>query len=76
MENIENLFKHNIFFTHPREIRNYREGGKVKWSGIYKSNTIYNHKKITDIDMLFTQIKPFLYYLGSKDVNREGDGYI
>ena len=49
MENIENLFKHNIFFTHPREIRNYREGGKVKWSGIYKSNTIYNHKKKSQI---------------------------
>ena len=25
---------------------------------------------------MLTQIKPFLYYLGSKDVNREGDGYI
>ena len=23
-----------------------------------------------------THIKPFLYYLGSKDANREGDGYI
>ena len=28
------------------------------------------------MDELLTQIKPFLYYLGSKDVNREGDGYI
>ena len=25
---------------------------------------------------LMTQIKPFLYYLGSKDANREGNGYI
>ena len=25
---------------------------------------------------MLTQIKPFLYYLGSKDANREGDGYI
>ena len=25
---------------------------------------------------MLTQIKPFLYYLASKDVNREGDGYI
>ena len=78
METIENLFKHKIFFTHPREICDYGEGGKVKWSGIYKSNKIYNHKKIGVIDMdeLLAQIKPFLYYLGSKDVNREGDGYI
>ena len=78
MVNIEKLFKHKIFFTPPREICNYMEGGKVKFSGTYKSNTIYNHKKIgvTDMDELLTQIKPFLYYLGSKDVNREGDGYI
>ena len=78
MENIGNLFKHKIFFTQQREDCDYREGGKVKRSGIYKSNTIYDHKKIgvTDRDELLTQIKPFLYYLGSKDVNREGDGYI
>ena len=78
MVNIEKLFKHKILFTPPREICNYREGRKVKFSGTYKSNTIYNHKKIgvTDMDELLTQIKPFLYYLGSKDVNREGDGYI
>ena len=45
MENIEHLFKHKIFFTQPREDCDYRGGGKVKWSSIYKSNTIYNHKK-------------------------------
>ena len=45
MENIENLFKHKIFFTQPREDCDYREGGTVRWSSIYKSNTIYNHKK-------------------------------
>ena len=33
---MENLFKHKIFFTHPRGIYKYEEGGKVKWSGIYK----------------------------------------
>ena len=31
---------------------------------------------VTNRDELLTQIKPFLYYLASKDVNREGDGYI
>ena len=57
MENIGNLFKHKIFFTQQREDCDYREGGKVKWSGIYKSNTIYNHKKIgaTDMNELLTQ---------------------
>ena len=45
MENIENLFKHKIFFTQPREDCDYRERGTVRWSSIYKSNTIYNHKK-------------------------------
>ena len=79
MENIENLFKHKIFFTQSKEdCCIYREGGTVRWFTIYKSNTIHNHKKIgfTDRDELLTQIKPFLYYLGSIDANREGDGYI
>ena len=78
MENIENFFKHKIFFTQSMEDYDYREGETVRWFGIYKSNTIYNHKKIgvTDRDELLTQIKPFLYYLGSKDVNREENEYI
>ena len=65
MENIENLFKHNIFFTHRREDCDYREGGTVRWSGIYKSNTIYDHKKLgfTDNDEILNQIKPCLSYL-------------
>ena len=77
MESKENLFKHKMFFTQPREDCDYRLEGKVKCSGIYKSNTIYNNKKIgvRDIDDLLTQIKPFSYYLASKDVNREEDGY-
>ena len=77
MEYIENLFKQKILFTQQREDCDHREEGKVKWSSIYKSNVIYNHNTIfTDIDDLLTQIKPFLYYLASKDVNREGDRYI
>ena len=43
MTKIENLFKHKIFFTQPREDCKYGEGGTVRWSSIYKSNTIYNH---------------------------------
>ena len=75
---MENLFKHKIFFTRQREDCDCREEGKVRWSGIYKSSTIHNHREIgiTDIGTLITQIKPFLYYLGSKDANREGDGYL
>ena len=66
MKSIENLFKHKIFFSQQREDCDYREEGKVKWSSLYKSNIIYDHKKIgfTDMNDLLTQIKPFLYYLG------------
>ena len=77
MEYIENLFKQKILFTQQREDCDHREEGTVKWSSIYKSNVIYNHNTIfIDIDDLLTQIKPFLYYLASKDANREGDSYI
>ena len=57
MTNIENLFKRKIFFTQPREDCKYGEGETVRWSSIYKSNTIYNHKKIgfADMDELLTQ---------------------
>ena len=60
-------------FTQQREDCDHREEGKVKWSSIYKSDIIYNHNTIfSNIE----QIKPYLYYLASKDVNREGDRYI
>ena len=45
MENIENLFKHKIFFTQPGEDCDCWEGGTVRRSSIYESKTIYNHKK-------------------------------
>ena len=78
MEYIENLFKQKILLTSPlREDCDHREERKIKWSGIYKSNIIYNHNTIfSNIDDLLEQIKPYLYYLASKDVNREGDRYI
>ena len=77
MEYIESLFKQKILFTQQREDCKYREQRKIEWYSIYKSNIIYNHNTIfTDIDDLLTQIKPFLYYLASKDANREGDKYI
>ena len=77
MEYIENLFKQKILFTQQREDCDHREEGKVKWSSIYKSDIIYNHNTIfSNIDDLLEQIKPYLYYLASKDVNREGDRYI
>ena len=78
MTNIEKILKHNIFFTCQREDNDNRERGEARWSGIYKSNTIYDHNKLgfTDSNELFNQIKPFLYYLGSKDLDREVDGYM
>ena len=45
MENIENFFKHKLFFTQPREDYDYREGETVRWASTYESNTIYNNKK-------------------------------
>ena len=78
MNTIKNIFKHKIFFTQLKgEKREYREFGIIEWSSTYESNTIYKHKNIcfTDKDELFTQIKPFLYYLGSKDLDREGEEY-
>ena len=78
MSNIENLIKHKIFFTQPRQNHYNKDGRVITWSGIYKSNTIYNHKKIgiTNGDELLTQIKPFLYYLGSKCLNNKEIGYM
>ena len=78
MNTIKNIFKHKIFFTQLKgEKCKYREFGIIEWSSTYESNTIHKHKNIcfTDRDELFTQIKPFLYYLGSKDLDREGGEY-
>ena len=77
MEYIENLFKQKILFSQQREDCKNRGERKIEWSSIYKSDTIYNHNTIfSNIDDLLEQIKPYIYYLASKDVNREGDRYI
>ena len=39
---------------------------------IYGSNEIHNHQVNEE---LINHIKPFLYYLASKNINREGEGY-
>ena len=79
MENVENLFKHKIFFTQLdiEQLEHSTDGTTIKRRKTYESNTIYDHKKLcfTNKNELLTQIKPFLYYLGSIDMNREGDRY-
>ena len=73
METIENLFKHKVFFTKQREFRNYTAMGTINWSTLYKSNIKYSSDEIdiTNNEELFVNIKPFLYYLGSKDLECE-----
>ena len=73
MENIENLFKHKIFFklvSSEEWLFNKQENKKV-WKLRYESNEIHNHQ--VD-EKLINYIKPFLYYLASKNINREGEG--
>ena len=71
MEVIKNLFKHKVFFTKRTEYSDYSERRTVKRSTLYKSNIKYNHDEIniTNKEELLNYIKPFLYYLGSKDVD-------
>ena len=73
METIENLFKHKIFFTKQEVFHNYTGMGTIKWSTLYKSNIKYSSDEIdiTNNEELFDNIKPFLYYLGSKDLECE-----
>ena len=78
MDTIKNIFKHKIFFTQPWvDCDYYYEGQLTGWGSIYKSNTIYNHKKIGDIytDEFLEHLKPILFYLGSKGLNREENRY-
>ena len=73
MTNIENLFKHNTFFklvSSEEWLFNKLENKKV-WELRYESNEIHNHQ--VD-EKLINYIKPFLYYLASENINREGEG--
>ena len=73
MMKLENLFKHNTFFklvSSEEQPFNKQENKKV-WKLIYESNEIHNRQ--VD-EKLINYIKPFLYYLASKNINREGEG--
>ena len=77
---MENLFKHNIFFTPFNEhFTDYISISNFTINVIYVSNTIYNVKKlgIRDVDGLIDKIGPFLYYLASKyqEKNKENNFY-
>ena len=80
MEVIENLFKHKVFFTKHRESCDYRQRGTVKWSSIYKSNIKYNCDEIdmtkNNIETLLKNIKPFLCYIGSENMDKEDGIFI
>ena len=70
MANIENLFKHNIFFENKSEYCIERTI-EINLTALYKSNIIYDIKKlgIKSVFDLELKIKPFLYYLASKYLN-------
>ena len=75
MGDIENVLKHKIFFTQQYDdCDHYDYFGKLTgWSSDYRSNTIYNHEKIGDIyhrEEFFSLLKPILFYLRSKGVDR------
>ena len=68
MENIENLFKHNICFTPVNEDRtSYISNGNFSISVAYISKNIMLKKlNINQPEDLLDRIDPFLYYLASK----------
>ena len=79
MVNIENLFKHNIFFTpFDEHIADYISIRDFTINVVYVSNKIYNDKKlgIRDVDGLIDKIDLFFYYLASKyQEKNEGSNY-
>ena len=70
---IKNICKHNTFFklVSSEEWLFIKQENKKVWKSIYESNEIHNHQ--VD-EKLINYIKPFLYYLASKNINKKGKG--
>ena len=71
MDNLQNICKHNTFFKLASNERRNKLENIVCWESRYESNEIHNHQVNEE---LINHIKPFLYYLASKNINREGEG--
>ena len=71
MDNLQKICKHNTFFKLTSNERRSVIENIVCWESIYGSNEIQNHQANEE---LINYIKPFLYYLASKNINREGEG--
>ena len=71
MDNLQNICKHNTFFKLASNERRLVIENIVYWESIYGSNEIHNHQVNEE---LINYIKSFLYYLASKNINREGEG--
>ena len=71
MDNLQNIYKHNTFFKLASNERRVVIENIVYWESIYESNEIHNHQVNEE---LINYIKPFLYYLASKNITREGEG--
>ena len=73
MNTIKNICKHNTFFKLTFSEGRYfnKLENEIIWESIYGSNEIHNHQVNEE---LINYIKPFLYYLASKNINREGEG--
>ena len=66
MDNIQSLFKHNIFFTKSLEYHIRMESGAIHTTGSFKTDVIHPERYgIMDYHDIKRKIKPFLYYLTS-----------
>ena len=73
MDTIKNICKHNTFFKLASSEGRYFDKleNKIILESRYESNEIHNHQVNEE---LINYIKPFLYCLASKNINREGEG--
>ena len=71
MDNIKTICKHNTVLKLASSEGRYfdKQENKILLESRYESNEIHNHQVNEE---LINYIKPFLYCLGSKNINREG----
>ena len=78
MEKIQNLFKHNIFFTTSLQHAVRLQSGAIHITGLYKTDVIDDIERcgIFNVEYLEWRIRPFLCYQASKYFNSRDDNTI